>query len=81
MLGADDPLAYQAWFERRCVALAIMEKAELRPIPGLVPERTKATIETGGAIAKRHRDVVYGGEAAGPSSILLTTMAASSLRR
>jgi hypothetical protein len=73
----NDPLAYQAWFEQRCVTLAIMEKAEPRPVPGLVPSEQKPPLKRAVQLIKRHRDIIYAAGPGTPSSILLTTMAAT----
>jgi hypothetical protein len=73
----NDPLGYQALFEQRCVTLAIMEKAEPRPVPGLVPSEQKPPLKRAVQLIKRHRDVIYATAPGTPGSILLTTMAAT----
>jgi hypothetical protein len=73
----NNPLAYQAWFERRCVSLAILEKAEPQPVPALVRSERKPPLKRVVQLVKRHRDVVFAGCPDAPSSILLTTMAAT----
>jgi hypothetical protein len=73
----NDPLAYQALFEQRCATLAIMEKAEPRPVPDLVPSEQKPPLKRVVQLIKRHRDIIYAAGPGTPSSILLTTMAAT----
>lgn len=73
----NDPLNYQTWFEQRCTTLAIMEKAAPRPVPGLVPSDQKPPLKRVVQLLKRHRDIVFASGSGAPSSILLTTMAAT----
>ena len=73
----NNPRVYQAWFEQRCSTLTIMEKAEPQPVPSLVPSEHMPPLKRVVQLLKRHRDVAFRNAPGAPTSILLTTMAAT----
>jgi Second Messenger Oligonucleotide or Dinucleotide Synthetase domain len=76
----NDPRAYMNWFEGRCATL-LMEKAVTpEPVPPLVASQHKPPLKRVVQLLKRHRDIVFEGREGAPSSILLSTIAATLYR-
>jgi hypothetical protein len=66
------------WFDRRCTTLLLTEKAVVpEPVPVPVSSEHKPPLKRVIQLLKRHRDVVFEGRQGAPSSILLTTIAAT----
>jgi hypothetical protein len=67
-----------AWFEGRCPTFLLKEKAVVpEPVPPLVSSERQPALKRVIQLFKRHRDVVFEGCQGAPSSILLTTTAAT----
>ena len=72
-LKNSNPKGYANWFDGRCeTGLSIYAKKGIEPLPDNGGQ--KACLKLITQLTKRHRDVVYEGDPAAPSSIVLTTL-------
>jgi hypothetical protein len=77
----SNPVGYIRWFEDQCAKSLpfrmLLEKARQEPLPALVLTSQKPILSRAVQLFKRHRDVVFRGDGNAPSSIILTTFAAT----